>query len=90
MAKQHPYTHLTALIKIIESRPWEPFENRAVWPAEAVPLLDELALMELPPKSVRRVACPRCGAKIGEWCDPASLGRRRFHKARIDAMGSLR
>lgn len=38
----------------------------------------------LPPVPLR-VACPKCGAEIGNGCDARTLGRHPFHKARIDA-----
>lgn len=33
----------------------------------------------------RDVACPRCGAGVGEPCDRRTLGRHMHHKARVDA-----
>ena len=30
-------------------------------------------------------SCPRCGATIGTPCDPLTLGRWPFHRARLEA-----
>lgn len=31
------------------------------------------------------VPCPRCGAAEGQRCNPATLGRYRYHLARVEA-----
>lgn len=33
------------------------------------------------------VPCPKCKAPGGKRCNPSTLGRHRFHKARVDAYG---
>ena len=52
--------------------PWSPFEfNDYRWmPSEP----DYL-----------KVACPRCGAKVGKPCNRRTLGRHSEHWARVDA-----
>ena len=39
-----------------------------------------------PPKVLgpRKVACRRCGAAVGESCDPRTLGRYHYHRVRVD------
>ena len=39
---------------------------------------------------VTYVPCPRCGAKQGQNCDPRTLGRHYYHKARRDAWEAVR
>ena len=38
-----------------------------------------------PPRGPRAVACPRCGAGVGEDCDRRTLGRWDYHMARVEA-----
>jgi len=42
----------------------------------------------LPPYALD-VACPRCKAEPGEPCSRRTLGRHRFHLARVEAHGVL-
>ena len=35
------------------------------------------------------VTCPRCKAASGEPCDPRTLGRYPYHKARVDAVAEM-
>lgn len=36
------------------------------------------------PLGPRKVACRRCGAAVGESCDPRTLGRYHYHRVRVD------
>jgi len=42
------------------------------------------------PKGPATVACTRCGADAGVACNPQTLGKHQFHKARIDAWEASR
>jgi len=36
---------------------------------------------------ILRTPCSRCKAPPGQECDKRTLGRRRFHRARVEAAG---
>ena len=42
------------------------------------------------PAGVIGEPCPRCKAEPGQDCDRHTLGRRMYHKARVDALAAVK
>ncbi len=56
------------------------------WSAEPLRIIAGDQMQPGREPSAYDVACPRCGAAIGDDCDERTLGGKEVHKARVDAL----
>ena len=65
-------------------------EAQARWEEEERPRLVRARLNQLLEQGVLSCPCSRCGAAPGVPCNRQTLGKHRWHKARLDAWETKR